>query len=129
MPVRTFEVILTNNSGFPLTKTFEHLCGGDWTPGLHPPDMIPPGQAQPWQSESDGLATGTEGYVKYKVGATTGDTVYIYWDNPFAFGVTKAFCKVSTTDVEPDCDFEKTSGGAVFPGAPSRFEVHTTSMT
>jgi hypothetical protein len=66
---------------------------------------------------------GTEGYVKFSID-TIGDTVYIYWDNPFV-GVTTARGQVSTQDVEPDCDFEKT-GGSSFPPAESAFEIFQT---
>ena len=76
-----------------------------------------------WQSESDGFATGTEGYVKYRIeGTENGDTVYLYWDNPFTLGVTHAKGQVSAEDIEPDCDFDKTGGGSAF-SRPSQFEV------
>jgi hypothetical protein len=121
MSARAFRVILQNDSGSSLTKSFDHLCGGDWTPSLRPPDSIAAGQQVVWRSESDGIATGTEAYVKYKIDGV-GDTVYIYWDNPFALGVTHAKGQVSTQDVEPDCDFERTSGSTFSP-PPSKFEL------
>jgi len=120
MSVRAFRVRLTNDSGFTLTKTFDHLCHGDWTPGLRPSDSIAVGQTVEWRSESSGLATGTEAYVKYRI-ESIGDTVYIYWDNPFTLGTTTAKGGVSTQDIEPDCDFEKT-GGSDFPPEQSNFE-------
>jgi hypothetical protein len=120
MSARAFKVELTNGSGHPLTKSFDHLCGGDWTPSLRPPDSIADAQQVAWRSESSGVGTGTEGYVKYSIEGV-GDTVYIYWDNPFLFGETHAKGGVSTTDVEPDCDFAK-SAGSSFP-APSNFEI------
>ena len=43
MPVIALRTFLQNNSGFALTKTFDHLCGGVFTPGLPPPDSIPTG--------------------------------------------------------------------------------------
>jgi hypothetical protein len=121
MSARAFKFTLQNESGHSLTKSFDHLCGGDWTPSLRPPDSIPAGQQAVWRSESAGVATGTEAYVKYSIEGV-GDTVYVYWDNPFAFGVTHAKGQVSTQDVEPDCDFEKTSG-STFPPPPSKFEL------
>jgi hypothetical protein len=120
MSARAFKIELLNVSGSHLTKTFDHLCGGDWTPSLRPPDSIPPGNRVVWRSESSGIATGTEAYVKYRIDSF-GDTVYIYWDNPF-FGVTHAKGQVSTQDVEPDCDFE-TSPGSSFSPPPSKFEI------
>jgi hypothetical protein len=121
MSARAFRFTLQNESGHSLTKSFDHLCHGDWTPSLRPPDSIPAGQQAEWRSESAGTATGTEAYVKYTIDGV-GDTVYIYWDNPFAFGVTHAKGQVSTQDVEPDCDFEKTPGSTFSP-PPSKFEL------
>jgi hypothetical protein len=125
MPVRSFEISLHNNSGFALTRTFDHLCHGIWTPALRPPDTIQNDVRAMWKSESDGVATGTEGYVKYRIEGN-GDTVYLYWNNPFAFGETWAKSQVSTEDIEPDCDFEKKVGVAVVPPQPSRFECPKT---
>jgi hypothetical protein len=125
MAARTVQILLTNHSGFALTKSFDHLCGGDWTPQLRPPDTIADGAKVTWKSESGGIATGTEAYVKYTVDGN-GDTVYIYWDNPFTLGVTKVTHLVSTQDIEPDCDFEKTKGGAAFPPPPSKFDLFKT---
>ncbi len=105
MPARTYDIFLRNESGSTLTKTFDHLCHGSFTPGLAPPDSIASSQEIRLKAESDGFATGTEGYVKYSIGGR--DTVYIYWDNPFTLGVTHLKTQVSTEDIEPDCDFEK----------------------
>jgi hypothetical protein len=121
MSARAFRFTLQNESGHSLTKSFDHLCGGDWTPSLRPPDSIATDRQAAWRSESAGVATGTEAYVKYIIDGA-GDTVYIYWDNPFAFGVTHAKGQVSTQDVEPDCDFQGPSG-STFPPPPSKFEL------
>jgi hypothetical protein len=130
---RTVKIFLLNNSGAEIRKTFEHCCGGEFTPGLHPPASISAGAEEVWRSESDGILTGTEGYVKYDLG---GQTVYIYWDNPFfpdplsgpsAIRDASLKTQVSTQDIEPDCDFEKTEGGSGF-GAPSGFEVVTAAL-
>ncbi len=120
MSARAFRIALSNLSGLDLTKSFDHLCHGEWTPGLSPPDHIPPGADGTWRSESSGVATGTEGYVKFIIEGS-GDTVYVYWDNPF-FGITSSRGEVSTQDIEPDCDFQKISGN-VFPARESEFEV------
>src|SRR5437763_15233836 len=79
-PSRTFKLIVSNTLSVDITKTFEHLCHGEFTPGLLPPGAIPAGRQGVWRSESDGVLTGTEGYVKFNL---SGQTVYIYWDNPF----------------------------------------------
>lgn len=138
MSARTFLVQITNSTPFALTLTFDHLCHGDWTPGLKPrgdPDpskLINPGETVRWRSESAGIATGTEGYVKYTVMATeanfSNDIVYIYWDNPFV-GKTTAKTSVTTADVDPDCDFDTNHpGGSEFPGDPSKFEINNTGV-
>ena len=119
---RTFKIILTNNSGVEITKRFEHLCHGEFTPGLDPPDSIAAGKQGVWRSESAGVLTGTEGYVKYDL---SGRTVYIYWDNPFEpdpfSGPTarkndSLKARVSDHDIQPDCDFDKTEGDSGFDG-------------
>jgi hypothetical protein len=125
MAARAFRFELENSSGFSLTKTFDHLCHGDWTPSLRPPDKIESKQTVVWRSESNGIGTGTEAYVKYNIDSV-GDTVYIYWDNPFLIGNTHAKWQVSTQDVEPDCDFEKSPPGSGFSPPPSKFEIFET---
>uniref|UniRef100_UPI0034146926 hypothetical protein n=1 Tax=Okeania sp. SIO2F4 TaxID=2607790 RepID=UPI0034146926 len=45
-----------------------------------PPDTIESTSTGSWQSESEGVATGTEGYVLY---ATSSGDVRIHWDNPY----------------------------------------------
>jgi hypothetical protein len=128
MSVRAFNVLLWNNSGVTITKTFDHLCHGDWTPLLSPPNSIPANTEVKFRSESSGIATGTEGYVKYAIPSfdrnnnPTQDELYIYWDNPFV-GNTQGRAQVSTADIQPDCDFDKT-GGSQFPPLPSRFEIY-----
>ena len=149
MPVRSFRVLLSNNLSFPLVRVQHHLCGGDWTPGgWEPPATIPARTQLGWQSESDGFATGTEGWVKYRVaipptilpGAnpspvpppTLADTVYIYWDNSFLSSPfseeddTHAKGSVTVSDVDTvDCDADaaSTSAGSTFAPAPSSFEL------
>jgi hypothetical protein len=128
MSVRAFNVWLINGTEVTISKTFDHLCGGDWTPALSPPSSIPANSQVLFRSESAGIATGTEGYVKYGIPSfdsnnnPTQDELYIYWDNPFAFGVTHGLAQVSTQGIQPDCDYTKTAGN-VFPPPPSRFQV------
>jgi hypothetical protein len=120
MPERSFRVIIQNSSSFTLNQTFNHLCGGDWTPGgWVPPGSISPNTSGGMQSESDGIATGTEGYVKYDVNRNVGGSntkvgmIYVYWDNPF-YGYTHFRFAAAPVDVFPDCDFDAPSGGATF---------------
>jgi hypothetical protein len=131
MPVRSFRVLLSNNLDFPLIRVQHHLCWGEWTPGgWEPPATIPPRTEVGWQSESDGIATGTEGWVKYRIGVPPSvipggtppppvltETVYIYWNNPFLSSPfneeddTHAKGSVTVSDVTADCDADDTNGG------------------
>src|SRR5260370_13019356 len=113
MPARSMNISLTNASGITITKTFEHHCHGQYTDGMAPPGTIANGQTVVFQAESAGVATGTEGYVKYGVpsgtdnnGNPTTDELYLYWDVPF-IGTPKAIGTVSTASVQPDCDFDR----------------------
>jgi hypothetical protein len=130
-----------------LIKVYDHHCGnsltrGIWTPGgWEPPSIIEAKTEQAWQAESSGIATGTEGYVKYKIGKVPlvvpggpppkpelADTIYIYWNNPFV-GVTSAKGSSSVSDVHPDCDAPDESQGTTFADPNSQFEVHSTRHT
>jgi hypothetical protein len=52
-----------------LTLTASSPDHGDWTPGRWTPaPSIAPGASVGWQSESDGIATGTEGTATYGIG-------------------------------------------------------------
>jgi len=83
MPVRSTRVMLHNRTPFTLSLTGSSLDHGDWTPpSWNPPGSIPPGATLGWQSESDGVATGTEGTATYAIG-NTGQTLSIHWDNPY----------------------------------------------
>jgi hypothetical protein len=127
MPERSFRVLINNaSSSLTLQKTFDHLCGGDWTPAWSPPQTINPGQAgQGLQSESAGIATGTEGYVKYDVVSGSGKMgmIYVYWDNPW-YGNTHFRFDEDTSDIFPDCDFDIPAGGSGFPSPkPTGFSL------
>jgi hypothetical protein len=145
MPVRVFRILLSNNLGVPLLNGEPHLCHGDWTPGgWEPPATIPARSEVGWQSESGGIATGTEGWVKYKIGripqvipggtppaaVPTETTVYIYWNNPFLSSpfttqdYTRAKGSVTVGDVRADCDADDSGGsGSAFAPPPSGFDL------
>jgi len=117
-PERSFRVIIANNTNsFTLQQTFNHLCGGDWTPGgWTPVGLIPPHATVGIQSENSSvLPTGTEGYVKYDVLSPSGrlGMIYIYWDNPW-WGVTHFRFATAPVDIYPDCDFDPPAGGSGF---------------
>jgi hypothetical protein len=119
MPARTFRVVISNACSFlTLNQTFNHLCGGDWTPGgWTPPNTISPGTSGGIQAESNRFMSGTEGYVKYDVRDANDKRgmVYVYWNNPF-YGITYFRAVTAADDVEPDCDY---SGGGG-PPAPAK---------
>src|SRR6185436_330639 len=116
MAQREARIIIHNRSGYlRLVKTFDHLCGGQWTPDWEPPGTIEPGADGTKWSESDGVWTGTEGYVKYDlVGPDKRHgMLYIYWDNPF-YGRTTSKYITHVDDWLPDCDFEKPTDNSTF---------------
>jgi hypothetical protein len=131
MPVRTIEIELFNKTGFPLQQTAANLCHGDWRPTGMPPAIIPaqapnqPDASGKIRAESDGVMTGTEGFVKYKItnNENVTNTVHIYWSNPY----------IGTTVIQAQChghDYPMKCGvgryipeGTTYPAVPVRFEV------
>jgi hypothetical protein len=81
MAARSISIVLHNTTDQDLTLTSSDLPGGTWT--QQPPDNIGPTADGSWESESDGVLTGTQGSVVYSIGGD-GDSVLIGWDNPFA---------------------------------------------
>lgn len=93
MAARSTTVIFANNTNHLIRKVSEDLSHGEWS--NEPPNDIPPGAQVVWGSESNGFATGTEGWVRYRVTPNNTDldlvpdpfpdseTIYVYWDNPF----------------------------------------------
>jgi hypothetical protein len=89
-PERSMWIELQNLtfSGSTLTRVAFGLSGGCWSNGESavPPEQIAPGGTAGWGSESCGFATGTAGYVAYRVtksdGSVVGD-VTIRWSNPY----------------------------------------------
>jgi hypothetical protein len=110
MARRSTRITLLNNTPFTLTWLASNRCGGIWTEPWTPPRQIPPKTQGAWQTESSGLGTGTEAWVKYLLENTDGpclpELVYIHWDNPFIWGPhTQPLDKsVGTSDVTPPCD-------------------------
>lgn len=92
MAARSVEVFFENylDSNLNLVPDSQILDHGIWiTP---PPFKIPkaqsgvPGKGS-WNSESDGFATGTEGYCTYAFYDSASEEVFyikIHWNNPFA---------------------------------------------
>ncbi|MEV0413186.1 Crystal protein ET79 [Streptomyces sp. NPDC050448] len=88
---RSTVVRVINNSGTLLARTGAGLSHGIWTGNNLPPSLINPGANTSWESESEGVMTGTEGYANYTMAG--GGTVSIRWDNPFS-GSNKYQCQV-----------------------------------
>jgi len=52
---------------------------------LYPPSNIPAHGVVSWASESNGVMTGTEGYVSYNIlDGKAGSNFYFHWNNPYA---------------------------------------------
>jgi hypothetical protein len=126
MPKRSTRVTLSNNTPFTLTLLDPAIssndpCHGSWTDGgWRPPSQIQPQTHGAWQSESSGIATGTEGWVKYLIDPGSPcpqELIYIHWDNPFVWSSdTKPIdFMVSTSDVVPPCNSD--IGKWSFPGS------------
>lgn len=79
-PSRSTNVTVVNelNNDLTVSTSLDH---GEWTQGLHPPNVIRAKSRVTFQSESAGVATGTEGRATLTTG---GNTFKIYWDNPFS---------------------------------------------
>jgi Aegerolysin len=87
MAARSVFTTFTNNTEYILGKSWQNLDHGVWTDDIEPPQTIVSGETVTWSSESDGIATGTEGRVDYTVG-DGGPVIELHWNNPFAGGNT-----------------------------------------
>lgn len=104
MAARSTKVVFQNNTSYLLGLTGSFLKHGIWTNPLNwgtpvdAPIMAPPGLILPqngsgvsWENESQGLATGDEGWCEYAIiGTGSGGNqfqslgiIHIGWDNPF----------------------------------------------
>ncbi|MGH6813365.1 MAG: hypothetical protein ACREDM_13855 [Methylocella sp.] len=116
MPRRSTRITLSNNTDLELTLIgTAGPCHGSWTNDIPPPSTIPGKSCASWEAESSGIATGTEGWVKYQLSnfdPCQPELVFIYWDNPFIWSFTGTPTNtfdhsVTTTDVTPVCDADK----------------------
>ena len=82
MAARSTKLTVRNLTAFPLRHVSDSLEFGIWTEPLRPPPEIPAGATMWWESESDGVAQGTEGRAEYQIG-DTGVPITWYWDNPY----------------------------------------------
>ncbi|MFH8409250.1 Crystal protein ET79 [Streptomyces sp. NPDC018019] len=81
-PVRSTQVKVVNETGTLLVRSGAGLSHGIWSGNNLPPSLIKPGERASWKSESEGFATGTEGWVEYLMSG--GSKVILRWNNPFA---------------------------------------------
>jgi hypothetical protein len=127
MPFRSARTLIRNTTSYyRMTRTFSHLCGGEWTPGgWEPPAVIEPGRSGGMQSESEGVLTGTEGYAKYDViwGVKRLGMIYVYWNNP-TVGATHRRFAVHRSDVLPHCDYENPEGASTFYSMDTTVDFH-----
>jgi hypothetical protein len=78
---RSVHVVIKNNSPHALHNAHWELKHGIVT--MKPPGRINPGGVGEMFAESNGVATGTEGFVRYQVEGVNGNAQF-NWDNPFA---------------------------------------------
>jgi hypothetical protein len=83
MAARSTAVVFHNETDFILIKIEEDLPHGQWTDPWQPPQTIPSRSTSEWRSESDGIATGTQGSIRLSAQNGNGLSVYFHWDNPF----------------------------------------------
>eukprot|EP01084_Bolivina_argentea_P262932 444863_1 len=83
---RSVWVQFKNETAYTIKETSYGLDHGIWTTSS--PSKIPPNSTKSWQSESNGLWTGTEGYCRYEI---NGKTFRIRWNNPYA-GSNDYYC-------------------------------------
>ena len=87
---RSVDVMFVNNSSAALSCSQGILDGGEWS--NYPADHIAAGATATWRTQSNGLATGTEGTAKLRVDGTN-KVVTVYWNNPY-LGSNSAKCTV-----------------------------------
>jgi hypothetical protein len=97
MAVRQFNVTIVNDTGYPLQQTAVSLDHGEWSSNLTAPTTIAVGATAVFQSESDGIMTGTQGHAVYRVLDNNDITTWLYvtWDNPYVG--TSTFNAVTST--------------------------------
>ena len=76
---RSVTIFVVNKTSKQLSCGDAVLDGGEWA--SYPSDSIAPGATARWRTQSDGLATGTEGRATFRFDGTGVFTVN--WDNPY----------------------------------------------
>jgi aegerolysin len=87
MAVRSVVVTFVNLTSHALSRQDFGLSIGIWSTGpngqMVPPEQVPPNGNAIFGSESDGFATGTQGFANYEIGGDSSQIVSLQWDNPF----------------------------------------------
>jgi hypothetical protein len=83
---RSTEVFLANLTRCDLLLVTARLDHGEWT--RRPPGLIFLGDEGKWESESNGIATGTEGEADYftqscRNASFNNKRIHLHWNNPF----------------------------------------------
>ncbi|MBT2546376.1 Crystal protein ET79 [Streptomyces sp. ISL-44] len=89
--VRSTLVKLQNRTPNSMERKSSSLAAGMWTDNMVPPDQVYPFSDGSWQSESNGVMTGTEGAAVYSM--LNVGTVSIGWSNPYV-GSNGYYCHV-----------------------------------
>lgn len=91
MAARSVGVRFTNKTPFFLVNTSAQVLHGIWSDNMKPPIYIIPYGDVAWQSESDGVMTGTQGNVEYIIlepGISSDPSQStkwsVTWDNPYS---------------------------------------------
>ncbi|MBD0671233.1 hypothetical protein [Streptomyces sp. CBMA156] len=85
---RSTKVHLYNGTGCSLVRTGYGLAHGIWSQGQEPPYTVGDTYLVPFQSESNGFMTGTEGWVSYQSyncddSWRNGKNIMMHWANPY----------------------------------------------
>ncbi|MFJ9443904.1 hypothetical protein ACIRRH_18815 [Kitasatospora sp. NPDC101235] len=87
MPFISCNITLHNHTGNDMFVNDFGLSHGEWHDGVLPDAAVGDRARSQWQSDSRGTATGTEGFIDYRLGggpAGPGPTViHVHWDVPF----------------------------------------------
>lgn len=88
---RSVDIRFVNTTGEALTCATAVLDGGEWS--SYPPDAVAAGDTGAWRTQSNGVATGTEGAATFGVGSAT-TKVEIKWNDPYV-GSNSFSCSAS----------------------------------
>jgi hypothetical protein len=127
MPARQFHINLKNTGAANLHWVTDHLDSGQWTDPWLPSKkakIIAPGEVGSWRSESNGVMTGTAGWVLFRTTAWDGGKshgelvaqfIQITWSIPY---IGAPGCNVRITRSDPGASSNPTQFTNNNPGTP-----------